>query len=140
MSVPARCIIPHRIATDLISQCRARLPYEACGVLLGIRTEEELTVESYCLLRNVAADPRDSFRFAPDEWIRLNLQTQKNQREIVGLWHSHPSGPALPSAQDAEGWDGCGSYWIVGLEGGRTDLRAYARSGGEWIPIPLIAV
>ncbi|RUS47738.1 Mov34/MPN/PAD-1 family protein [Cohnella sp. AR92] len=135
-----RCRIPERILNDLYRQCQARLPYESCGALTGVRKAGELWVDGFRLLRNIAAEPQVSFRFEPSEWLAFCIQAQKNQREVVGLWHSHPRGPALPSAQDAEGWDGCGTYWIIGLEGDHREARVYSRRGAEWNPVPLVAV
>ncbi|MCC3376363.1 M67 family metallopeptidase [Cohnella sp. REN36] len=111
---------------DLVETCRIRLPSEACGVIVGKRAGDEVLAQRFILLRNVAADPLRSFRFAPEEWVRIYSETQKNQREIVGFFHVHPRGEPYPSAADLAGWDGSGTYWIVGSSGDAPAVRAYA--------------
>ncbi|THF83874.1 Mov34/MPN/PAD-1 family protein [Cohnella fermenti] len=137
MEAGTRGLLPSDLRDDLYRTCRKRLPYESCGAMIGSRSGGAVKVTGFLLVRNIAPDPRVSFRFDPDGWLAACARMQKNQRDIVGVWHSHPSGPALPSVRDAEGWDGHGTYWIVGLEAGRAELRAFVREGAAWLPLPI---
>jgi len=89
-------------------------------------------------VRNVATSPESAFRFDPDDWIRVWYDMQKNQRSLVGFFHSHPSGSRHPSRADGEGWIGAGSYWIVDPSDGAGRLYAYGRTANrDWYAIPL---
>ncbi|GIO12400.1 hypothetical protein J19TS2_19550 [Cohnella xylanilytica] len=123
---------------ELVAQCRARLPYEACGVLYGKAADGRIEAEGFSLVRNVAASPESAFRFDPDDWIRVWYDMQKNQRSLVGFFHSHPSGSRHPSRADGEGWIEAGSYWIVDPSDGAGRLYAYGRTANrDWYAIPL---
>ena len=51
---------------------------------------------------------------------------------IAGVYHSHPRGPAEPSATDvAEAYYPEWIYLIVGLGGARPELRAFRIAGGR---------
>lgn len=127
--------------TNLIRQCRDRLPYECCGVVFGAVRDGRIRADGFAVVRNAASNPEVSFRFDPAEWVRIHYEAQKNQRTIVGFFHSHPNGSPTPSRLDAEGWDGAGAYWIVGLSGARPEIRVFGRTPEkEWYPIPVKTV
>ncbi|MGG1313926.1 MULTISPECIES: Mov34/MPN/PAD-1 family protein [Cohnella] len=125
----------------LVRDCLARAPYEACGVMLGDFAPGRVVASGYALVRNAAGSPERAFRFDPDDWAKTYGQTQKNQRNIVGLFHSHPQGAPSPSLADRLGWDGWGSYWIVALQGGQASLHVYVRDqAGRLRPVELVVV
>jgi proteasome lid subunit RPN8/RPN11 len=68
-------------------------------------------------------------RFAIDPRILLAVQKADRQREIrlIGIYHSHPQGPPVPSEFDqAIAWPEY-VYWIVSLESGKV------QEGKGWI-------
>lgn len=144
----AKAVIAHSVQARLIEQCRARAPYESCGVLFGAVSEAIVRAEGFAFVRNVAAEPERSFRFDPEEWIQVCYRAQKNQRSIVGFFHSHPYGPDHPSREDAEGLNVSGSVWIADLSRQENLFRVYERLPAErtpegkalaaWCPVPLM--
>lgn len=122
------------------------MPYESCGVLFGDISGGTVRADGFAFLRNAAAQPEKSFRFDPEEWIQISYRAQKNQRIIVGFFHSHPYGSDRPSRQDGEGWDGSGTLWIADLSHPEAAIHVYAldsdlerrnRSSLQWYAIPL---
>lgn len=99
------------IATDhlrtLVTEAERRYPDEACALLLGASGPgDRRDVVRVELSPNIAADRRQ--RFEIDPGLRIGLERElRDQRaqgrdiNIVGVWHSHPDGPAAPSATDA---------------------------------------
>jgi len=57
---------------------------------------------------NVAEAPRTRYEMAPEEQLRLLERVEREGHEIVGFYHSHPTGPPRPSPTDAAlaGWPG----------------------------------
>lgn len=134
--------IGRSLRKKLVAQCRARLPYESCGVLYGSKAGGFVRAEGFALVRNASPDPERSFRFDPGEWVRLYYDAQKNQRAIVGFFHSHPQGPSHPSRLDGEDWEGSGTLWIVDLSDGVGKLYVYAADSAAvrnsfWQTLPL---
>jgi proteasome lid subunit RPN8/RPN11 len=134
------------VEEELLAACRAKLPYEACGILYGSTTQlfgnernEEVLVNGYEFIRNTALHPADTFIFHPEDWVSVFFQAQKNQRQIVGFFHTHPLGKAVPSTRDEQGSIPWTTYWIISLEEGHSDIAAYRRNiQNQWISLPIV--
>ncbi|MFC4306262.1 Mov34/MPN/PAD-1 family protein [Cohnella boryungensis] len=125
----------------LVETLRARLPYEACGIIYGREEDGIIVADGFALIANDAARSVNAFAFRPEEWVRLYCEAQKNQRCIVGLFHSHPQRNAWPSEADLEGSLPWGTYWIVGFFGGdpaNYELAVYRRaSSNRWLSLAI---
>lgn len=97
-------------------------PDEVCGILVGRTTEQAVEVIRVTQARNLETDrTRDRFRLAPEDWLAVEQAARGDGLEVVGIWHSHPDHPPLPSRTDlAAAWEGY-AYLIasVGPEGAR---------------------
>jgi proteasome lid subunit RPN8/RPN11 len=81
---------------DLLADLAARPRIEACGLLLGTRDAGGWRIDATVPLRNLA-DSATYFEFDPAELLDHDL---RHGAAIVGVYHSHPGGPARPSATD----------------------------------------
>jgi proteasome lid subunit RPN8/RPN11 len=64
--------------------------------------------------------------------LRRALRQLKPALSIVGAYHSHPQGPATPSASDlSEAMYPAWTYLIVGFVRGRADVRAFRLAHGR---------
>lgn len=76
-----------------------RRQIEACGALLGkIDGEGNWHVEEACPLRNSAASPV-YFEFEPADLLAIDLE---QPGRMIGVYHSHPRGPAMASSTDRQ--------------------------------------
>ncbi|MFC5529158.1 M67 family metallopeptidase [Cohnella yongneupensis] len=134
--------LAQQMNNDLIAACRSRLPQEACGVIYGKKSEsgETLIPDGFSLVRNVSSSANDSFAFDRNDWIAACYEAQKNQRHIVGVFHSHPAGTCAPSVRDEQALVPWESYWIVGFAGPHPNTAVFKHTGDEWIPLPLTCV
>jgi len=107
----------------IVAQARREQPQECCGLLVGHRGHVGFAVP----MRNVAASPT---RYRIDDAAHLELRRVLRQfspsLSILGVYHSHPAGPADPSPTDIDEamypeW----AYMIVGLNGRRLTIRAF---------------
>jgi len=89
-------------------------PDETCGILVGRRDAQGTRVERVVAAANVArARSSDRYEIEPEDLLRADQEARRDTREIVGIWHSHPDHPAVPSKTDlARAWPGW-SYVIV---------------------------
>jgi proteasome lid subunit RPN8/RPN11 len=108
----------------MIAHARTAHPRECCGLLVGWRREVRFVVP----VRNVAASPT---RFRLDDRAHLELRrvlrSWQPRLEIVGVYHSHPAGPAWPSATDVtEAHYPDWAFVVVGLGGRRPTVAAFS--------------
>ena len=85
---------------DLLHWAREESPREACGLLLGIdRCAAGVEVHELVRARNLAHGTR-SFEIDPGDVVRADVEARRRGLALVGSWHSHPTGGAVPSASD----------------------------------------
>ncbi|KRF43425.1 Mov34/MPN/PAD-1 family protein [Paenibacillus sp. Soil787] len=108
--------INQKVYNDLISHSFKRLPEEACGFILGGQAHgknEELQASTFIPLRNVASNPRNRFDISPVEMLPYLMDSNNT---VIGLFHSHPTAPPIPSEQDLQTlWHAIPTYWILSM-------------------------
>jgi proteasome lid subunit RPN8/RPN11 len=83
----------------LLLDVYTRRSIEACGVLIGsIDDEGNWHVEGIHPLPNIADSP-SYFEFAPEDLLAADLAYPG---QIIGVYHSHPTGFAKPSQTDRQ--------------------------------------
>jgi proteasome lid subunit RPN8/RPN11 len=84
-------------------------PVEICGLLLGRAGE----IRNAVPVPNVSASPSDSFEIDPVILLACHRAARSGEMEVLGHFHSHPSGPAAPSERDAAASAVDGSLWLI---------------------------
>ena len=119
--------IPPDVRAKMERHAGAGLPNEACGMLLGSMDGSAYHVCDAILTPNRMESP---VRFAiPDGDVLRAYQTaEKRGVDVVGVYHSHPSSPAIPSETDAAYMELNPGAWVIysGLDG---RMRAWIRDG-----------
>ena len=88
--------------TDLKTQAEAAYPFEGCGLLLGPLSSEKV-VTRVATLKNMLREEgrgRFDFTFSPQEFMSAQLAAEKENLDVVGIYHTHPDHPARPSKTD----------------------------------------
>jgi proteasome lid subunit RPN8/RPN11 len=62
---------------------------------------------------NVAAEPARAFEIDPAALFAAYRRARGGEAQIIGHYHSHPSGEAMPSARDAAQAMGDGALWLI---------------------------
>ncbi|TVY08261.1 Mov34/MPN/PAD-1 family protein [Paenibacillus cremeus] len=102
----------------IIFYCREQLPHEACGFLMGSEASDkpgQWQVHSFVPAANRSPRPEHHFDMEPRDLIPWLLHTASGgSDQLVGLVHSHPQAPPLPSSEDLRTpWYQVPSHWIV---------------------------
>jgi len=116
---------------QLIAEARAALPRECCGLIEGMRDGDTIEVLALHPTRNLA-ETADAFEIDPAEHIRLLRELRRTGHEIVGCYHSHPNGSAVPSPRDRRGAAEAGFVWVICAE---ADLRAFVWDAADFVEI-----
>jgi desampylase len=115
-------IVPPRIVAGLRRHAAAALPAECCGALIGVIERDRLEIRTLIPLPN-AADGPDRYRIDADTVLRLERQAACTALQVIGFYHSHPSGRATPSRTDLE--LACPGYLYLIVSGSCSELRAW---------------
>jgi len=109
-------------------------PNECCGVLIGRNGRIERAVP----MRNVRPSP-DAYFMDPDEQIALFTAMEQRGEQLLGIYHSHPRGPATPSPADRQlAFHPDALYVVVSLaDPDRPDVRGFAVSADGFTDVPI---
>jgi desampylase len=102
-------MMSYALSENLKHHAAVAFPAEACGFIVN---------GGNCWwsaqIRNVAANPTKHYEMCAEEVVRLYEEQGDN---IVGVWHSHPSGSVQPSDTDRKYAQPGMRQWIVTEEG-----------------------
>lgn len=91
---------------------------EICGVLAGEFGDDESVVSEIRQVENVADTPQIRYAMDPEDQLAATESIEADGHEVVGFYHTHPTGPTRPSETDAARatWPGY-SYAICAFDG-----------------------
>lgn len=138
-----KILITPAVRSSMVDHCLQTLPHEACGFLFGAAYGNTIMVKRFAPVPNVAKEPAVRFEMDPASLIPLASRRNDNNNEIiVGIIHSHPLAPAIPSNEDLlTAWHQMPSHWILSLlDLEKPDLQAYRyvadkSDGTRFIPL-----
>lgn len=87
-------------------------PGEACGVLVGRSARDHWVVDEVIPTTNIRPEI-DRFEVNPQELLRVWADSERNKKEIVGFYHTHPHSGPQPSEWDAEGMKHNPLVWLI---------------------------
>jgi len=111
------------VLATLLEEARAAAPLECCGLLLG----QGERVDAAAPAANVAPDPALRFEIDPAALFAAHRAARAGGPQILGYYHSHPTGHPVPSATDCEHSTGDLRVWAI-VAGGEV---AFWRDSGE---------
>jgi proteasome lid subunit RPN8/RPN11 len=82
----------------MIAEARLDPSIECCGFLAG--SENQIT--AVLPAPNVHAAPSIAYEIAPEQLFQLFREIRAQGHDLLGIYHSHPSGENAPSPADIE--------------------------------------
>src|SRR4029453_6386461 len=87
--------LPARVRAEMLAPARGAAPPEGYGLLAGSGT----TIDEPIRSANLDPDP-NRYRIDPEVHIAANRRLRGSGRGVIGVYHSHPHSPAIPSPSD----------------------------------------
>jgi proteasome lid subunit RPN8/RPN11 len=134
-------VLRQPLRAEIESWSLAACPRESCGLLIGRRDGGRVDVVEVRAARNLNdARPNDRYELDPVDQLAAEEEARRLGLEVVGVWHSHPDHPALPSETDrAHAWSGW-SYVIVSVAGGKArEVRSWRLVVDRFVEEELLA-
>ncbi len=121
-------LIPRNHLDSITAHCSACYPNEACGLLAG-NCNRVLQVFP---VTNVEPSPASYFMDPGEQFICMKEIRAAGQK-LVGIFHSHPQSPAVPSQEDVRRavYDEP-AYLIIGMHAGKVaEIKAFSIRDGR---------
>jgi proteasome lid subunit RPN8/RPN11 len=95
-------------------------PNECCGFFYG---DDSGNIRDILLAKEVvnsqAGDQRRRFEIAPFDYMKAEQYALKNNLTLLGIYHSHPNHPSVPSIHDLQKALPYFSYIIISVNEGQ---------------------
>jgi proteasome lid subunit RPN8/RPN11 len=116
-------------------EVRARLPEEACGLIIGESNRSRFIVPISNILHSSSR-----FRMEPTEQLKAFLLAEDSGMEILAVYHSHPTGMIMPSATDFQELTFPGIIYLIwSFEACQWSCRGYLMmSQVDAVEVPLV--
>jgi proteasome lid subunit RPN8/RPN11 len=110
-------IVPNHLIEQINTHVEKAYPEEGAGFLLG----EEGEVKQIIALSNAGEDGarHNRFLFTPEDYLQAELTAEKLGLSLIGVFHSHPDCPNVPSEYDREWAQPFFSYIITRVDNGK---------------------
>lgn len=127
--------LPPVLYQNLLAHALETPTLEVCGLLGGLAA----TATQLYRIANIAATPQVAFTMDPQAQLAAMLEMRRRGETLVGIYHSHPTTAARPSATDLEeaAYPGV-AFLIVSLAAPAAPvLAAFAFDGQHFTPMAL---
>ena len=110
-------VVPGRLIEQINAHVEKAYPEEGAGFLIG----EEGQVREIMALSNSREDGarHNRFLFTPEDYLQAELKAEGLGLDLIGVFHSHPDCPNIPSEYDREWAQPFFSYIITRVDDGK---------------------
>ena len=116
-------VLAQKEKDKLVTHAIGKQPNESCAMLFGKKVGDRWNVKEVFLTQNID-DSQTNFTISPEELLKGYQIAEKNQLEVVGIFHSHPNSDAIPSSTDMKFMQNNPVPWII-FSGVNNELKAY---------------
>lgn len=118
------------VITTLTDEAVRAHPHECCGLLLG----RDGLIDQVVPAANVHPEPQRHFEIEPAALIAAHRAARQGGPDLIGYYHSHPTGAARPSETDRAMAAGDGRIWAI-IAG--PDIKLWRDDRSGFVPLPL---
>jgi proteasome lid subunit RPN8/RPN11 len=110
-------LVPERLIEQMNAHMEQAYPEEGAGFLIGEAGE----VKEILALSNSREDGarHNRFLFTPEDYLQAELKAESLGLSLIGVFHSHPDSPNVPSEYDREWAQPFFSYIITRVDNGK---------------------
>ena len=99
---------------EMIADAVKSFPDECCGFMFGKEEPDNRTISIVNTVRNSKeGDKRRRFEITPLDYMSAERYADENDLLLLGIYHSHPNHPSIPSEHDRIAGQVYFSYVII---------------------------
>ena len=120
-------IFEPEVHQKMLDDARQTYPDECCGFLFGTEQGDNRILKDIQVVNNAKeGDKRRRFEITPKDYLLAERFALKNGLGLLGVYHSHPNHPAIPSEHDRVAAQPFFSYVIVSIyDRGRINTQSW---------------
>lgn len=101
---------------EMIADAITRFPEECCGFFFGNEDGTYRIVTGSLAVGNVSKYNKEtSFEIASKDYLLAETFAEQKNRQLLGVYHSHPDHPSVPSVSDRQAAQPNLSYIIISV-------------------------
>lgn len=120
-------VVDAKATQALLTHAAQAHPHECCGLLLG----EGETITHVQPTANIHPEPETYFEIDPAALIAAHKAERAGGPQVIGYYHSHPSGDPVPSSTDRAQAAHDGKVWAIVAGGPENPQVRFFRDGEE---------
>lgn len=120
-------IIEQTALNEMLQDALQTFPDECCGFFFGKETDEGRIITKSIVVNNAKeGDKRRRFEISLRDYLNAERFADENELQLLGVYHSHPNHPAIPSEHDRVAAQPYFSYIIISVrENQIADVRSW---------------
>ncbi len=110
-------VIEQKPLDEMYQDALRSFPDECCGFFFGNEIGKERIITNILTVDNSKeGDKRRRFEIAPKDYLNAERFADENELQLLGVYHSHPNHPAVPSEHDRIAAQPYFSYIIISVK------------------------
>jgi len=103
----------------MVDDATTAFPNECCGFFYGSDETDRLIIEAQPVINSKEGDQRRRFEISPFDYMKAEQYAVLHDLTLLGVYHSHPNHPAIPSEHDLAKAMPYFSYIIISIMDGK---------------------
>jgi|SRR5436190_14713372 len=109
-------IIEPKAKRSMAADAINTFPDECCGFLFGTEKGNHRYISDILIVNNSKeGDKKRRFEISAKDYLKAEQYADQNDLQLLGVYHSHPNHPAIPSEHDRVAAQAWFSYVIVSV-------------------------
>ncbi|HTQ66242.1 MAG TPA: M67 family metallopeptidase [Puia sp.] len=109
--------IEPRVRRLMVEDAVKTFPDECCGFMFGVEDEDgnRIITEMLVVDNSKPGDKTRRFEISPLDYLKAEQYAEDKNWILLGIYHSHPKHPAIPSEHDRKAAQPYFSYTIISV-------------------------
>ena len=121
-----KLIINKDALSEMTAHAEATFPNECVGFFYGVEDNQREVLVAREVTNAKKGDQRRRFEIDPHDYLHAEKFAEKNGLTLLGIYHSHPNHPAIPSTHDLKQAVPYFSYIILSvMDGEKADITSW---------------
>lgn len=110
-------VLEKDVQKTIVQEAVDAFPDECCGFLYGHEDSNgrRFVTQARMVKNAKEGDKRRRFEISPHDYLEAEKYAEEQQLELLGVYHSHPNHPAIPSEHDRAAAQPFFSYLIISV-------------------------